>query len=51
MMLRFVGETEAADVIDTAVLKVVEKGETLPPDLGGQATTSQVGEAVISALG
>ena len=51
MMLRFVGETEAADLIDAAVLKVVEKGETLPPDLGGQATTSQVGEAVLSALG
>ena len=51
MMLRFVGETKAADTIDAAVLKVVEKGETLPPDLGGQATTSQVGNAVISALG
>ena len=51
MMLRFVGETEAADLIDAAVLEVVEKGDTLPPDLGGQATTSQVGEAVLSALG
>ena len=51
MMLRFIGETEAADTIDTAVLQVIEKGEILPPDLGGQSTTSQVGDAVLSALG
>ena len=50
MMLRFVGETEAADTIDAAVLQVIEKSETLPPDLGGQATTSQIGDAVLSAL-
>ena len=51
MMLRFMGEVEAAGTIDAAVLKVVEKGKTLPPDLDGQATTSQVGNAVVNALG
>ena len=51
MMLRFIGEVEAADMIDAAVLKVVKKGEILPPDLDGQATTSQVGDAVVNALG
>ena len=50
MMLRFIGEVEAAETIDAAVLKVVEEGETLPPDLGGQAKTSQVGDAVLNAL-
>ena len=51
MMLRFIGEVAAAQTIDAAVLKVVEGGKTLPPDLGGQATTSQVGNAVVNALG
>jgi tartrate dehydrogenase/decarboxylase/D-malate dehydrogenase len=51
MMLRFMGEVEAAETIDTAVLKGVEGGKTLPSDLGGQATTSQVGDAVVNALG
>ena len=30
MMLRFMGEAEAAETIDAAVLKVVETGKTLP---------------------
>ncbi|MCZ6676803.1 MAG: 3-isopropylmalate dehydrogenase [Candidatus Poribacteria bacterium] len=51
MMLRFVGQEEAAAAIDKAVLKVIEDGETLPSDLGGNANTSQVGDAVVSALG
>jgi isocitrate/isopropylmalate dehydrogenase len=51
MMLRFIGEVEAAETIDAAVLKVVEGGKTLPQDLGGQATTVQVGNAVVNALG
>ena len=51
MMLRFIGEVAAAQTIDAAVLKVVESGKTLSPDLGGQATTSQVGNAVVNALG
>ena len=51
MMLRFMGEVKAAETIDAAVLKVVETGKTLPQDLGGQAKTSQVGDAVVNALG
>ena len=34
MMLRFMGEVEAAETIDAAVLKVVETGKTLPQILG-----------------
>lgn len=51
MMLRHLGEHEAADVIDKAVLSVVELGETLTPDLGGTSSTSALGDAVVSALG
>lgn len=50
MMLRFIGEAKAADAVDAAVLKVVTAAETLPPDLGGHATTEQVGTAVVDAL-
>ena len=51
MMLRHLGEDEAADSVDNAALKIVELGETLTPDLGGSSTTEQVGDAVVSALG
>lgn len=51
MMLRFMGEQEAAETIDAAVLQVIEDGQTLPSDLGCQATTSQVGDDVVNALG
>ena len=51
MMLHFMSEVEAAETVDAAVLKVVEAGKILPHDLGGQATTSQVGDAVVNALG
>ena len=51
MMLRFVGQEEAATRVDEAVLSVLESGETLPVDLGGNATTTQVGDAVVGVLG
>ena len=51
MMLRHFGEDKAADAIDKAALHVVEIGETLTPDLGGTSSTSQVGDAVVNALG
>lgn len=50
MMLRFVGQEAAATMIDNAVLSVLETGEQLPVDLGGTATTAQVGDAVVDAL-
>ncbi|MCH8309923.1 MAG: 3-isopropylmalate dehydrogenase [Chloroflexi bacterium] len=50
MMLRHLGEDEAADSVEKAVLGIVELGETLTPDLGGSSTTEQVGDAVVSAL-
>ncbi len=50
MMLRHLGETEAADAIDAAAERVLRDGETLPGDLGGSASTSAVGDAIVSAL-
>jgi tartrate dehydrogenase/decarboxylase/D-malate dehydrogenase len=51
MLLRHIGEDAAADMVQRAVLKVLEDGETLTPDIGGNSTTSQVGDAVVNALG
>ena len=51
MMLRFIGEEAAASVIDRAVLSVLEEGGCLTPDLGGTASTAEVGDAVLGALG
>ncbi len=51
MMLRFLGHADAADAIHSATLRVLELGETLTPDLGGASSTSQVGDAIVRALG
>ena len=51
MMLRHFGEDAAAEAIDKAVFFVLEQGEITTPDLGGSSSTSQVGDAIISALG
>ena len=51
MMLRHLGHNEAADEVERATLRIIELGESLTPDLGGASSTSQVGDAVIAALG
>lgn len=50
MMLRYLGENEAADKFDAAILKVLEEGKTLTGDLGGSATTMEVADAIKDAL-
>lgn len=50
MMLRYLGENDAADKFDTAILKVLSEGKTLTGDLGGSATTMEVAQAVKNAL-
>ena len=47
MMLNHLGETEPSKSIEQAVLKVIEDGNTLTADLGGNASTKEVGNAVI----
>jgi tartrate dehydrogenase/decarboxylase/D-malate dehydrogenase len=50
MMLDHLGEAEAARAIEGAIAAVTEKGEVLTPDLGGTASTSDVGAAIVAAL-
>lgn len=50
MMLDFLGEAEAAACIESAVVEVLEKGEPLTPDLGGSASTLEVGAAVAEQM-
>jgi len=50
MMLEWLGEKEAADRLEAAVLKVLEEGEVRTPDLGGANTTDDVADAVIDRL-
>jgi tartrate dehydrogenase/decarboxylase/D-malate dehydrogenase len=50
LMLGFLGETQAADLILAAVKEVTGAGRTLTPDLGGTATTLEVGEEVVARI-
>ena len=44
MMLRYLGENEAADKFDNAILKVLNNANILTCDLGGSATTMELAE-------
>jgi isocitrate dehydrogenase (NAD+) len=50
MMLRYLGETDAARRIEQATLGVLESGEGLTPDLGGSGTTTSVRDAIVTRL-
>ncbi len=50
LMLKYVGEHQIADRINTAIHKVFEKGKTLTRDLGGTATTIEITDAIIAEL-
>jgi len=51
LMLRHLGETAAADAVESAVREVVAEGTTVTYDLGGSAGTRQFGEAVATRVG
>ena len=51
MMLRHLGEEDGAREIERSVEKVLEVGETLTTDLGGNSTTAAVGDAIVANLG
>jgi tartrate dehydrogenase/decarboxylase/D-malate dehydrogenase len=51
LMLDHLGLRESAEALRAAVAQVLADGEALTPDLGGRATTAQVGDAVVAALG
>jgi tartrate dehydrogenase/decarboxylase / D-malate dehydrogenase len=51
MMLDHLGESAAAKKVLDAIEKVCADGSMLTGDLGGNATTNQVGDAVLDVLG
>jgi len=51
MMLDFLGQPQAANAINQACKDVVADPKNHTRDLGGQATTSQVGDAVVGKIG
>jgi isocitrate dehydrogenase (NAD+) len=50
MMLSYLGEEEAAKRIEEAVREVYIGGECLTPDVGGEATTQEMTDAVLSCI-
>lgn len=50
LMLEHLGEAKAAQRLMQAIETVTSRGESLPGDLGGKATTAEVTRAVIDAL-
>ena len=50
MLLEHLDETTAADRVNTAALRVLNERIALTADLGGTASTQQVGDAVVSLL-
>src|SRR5262249_38685073 len=51
LMLDFLGLSASAQAVRYAVAAVLEVGKFMPPDLGGQATTDEVAEAVLAECG
>jgi tartrate dehydrogenase/decarboxylase/D-malate dehydrogenase len=46
LMLAFLGEADAAALLERAIVDVLREGRARTPDLGGSASTAQVGDAV-----
>lgn len=51
MMLGHLGYTDAARLIEEAIETVVAQENLRTPDIGGKATTKDVGEAIIKVIG
>ena len=57
LMLKWLGEVhddarllQASDKVEQSVVELLRAGELLPQDLGGQASCSQIGEALLDQL-
>ena len=50
LMLRHLGNEAGARRIERAIDQVCERGETLTGDLGGRASTSEVGDAIVATV-
>ena len=49
-LLDHLGQPKAGAAIFAAVAKVLKDRKVQTPDLGGKATTSEIGDAVLAAL-
>jgi tartrate dehydrogenase/decarboxylase / D-malate dehydrogenase len=50
MMLRHLGAPEAADAVESAIAQVLAKSQARTPDIGGNASTKDLGEAIASVV-
>jgi tartrate dehydrogenase/decarboxylase / D-malate dehydrogenase len=50
MMLRHLGAVEAADAIEHAITELLARSEVRTPDIGGTATTREMGQALVNEL-
>ncbi len=50
MMLRHIGENDAADRAEKAMLDVFAEGKTLTRDLGGTAKTNEFARAIVEKM-
>ena len=50
MMLDFLGEDQAAELMMAAIRSLTSEGRVLPPDLGGNATTSEVSGEILAHM-
>ncbi len=50
LMLRFLGEKKAADIVENAVREVLAEGKTITGDLGGKASTGEFTQAVVAKM-
>lgn len=50
LMLEFLGEAQAAEVVMAAIKAVTAQGKTLTADLGGRATTVEVGDEIVTQM-
>jgi isocitrate dehydrogenase (NAD+) len=50
LMLRYIGEREAADRVENAMMTVFKEGEVRTRDIGGTAKTSEFADAIIKKM-
>ncbi|MDR1722003.1 MAG: NAD-dependent isocitrate dehydrogenase [Methanobrevibacter sp.] len=50
MMLQYLKENKAAEILDKAILKVLNEGKTLTADMGGNSSTMEMAEAIKNSL-
>ena len=50
MMLEHLGESDAARSIEGAIEQVLALSDTRTPDMGGKATTAELGEEIESIV-